>query len=160
MMLAVLVLVVALMIAGLAGSFLPFLPGTPLIFLGALVYALATGFEQVDGLRLAILACLTALSYALEYLSGAFGTRRLGGSRWAAVGALAGGIVGLFFGLFGVIVGPIVGAVGLELIYRQELGPGLKSGLGALVGMLLGAVAKLSIAIIMVGLFAFWTLRG
>jgi uncharacterized protein len=158
MMPAVVVFVVALMLAGIAGSFLPFLPGAPLILLGALVFALATDFETVGALRLAILACLTALSYALEYLSSAFGTRRLGGSRWAAIGALAGGIVGLAFGLPGVVLGPVLGAVGLELLYHKELRQGLKSGLGALVGMLLGAVAKLSVAMIMVGLFAFWTL--
>jgi uncharacterized protein YqgC (DUF456 family) len=35
-------LVACLLLAGLAGSVLPFLPRTPLIFLGALVHALAT----------------------------------------------------------------------------------------------------------------------
>lgn len=160
MMPVVVILVVALMIAGLAGSVLPLVPGTPLILLGAFLYALATHFERLDALQLAILAGLTLVSYALEQLSSAFGARKLGGSRWAAAGALLGGIVGLFFGLPGVVVGPIVGAVGFELLYRKELRTGLRSGLGAVVGMLLGAVAKLSIAIIMVGLFAFWTLRG
>lgn len=157
-MAVVVVLVIALMIAGLAGSVLPLVPGTPLILVGALLFALTTHFEPVGPLRLAILAGLTVLSYALEQLSSAFGARKLGGSRWAAAGALAGGIVGLFFGLVGVVVGPVLGAVGFELLYRKELRTGLKSGFGALVGMLVGAVAKLSVAMIMVGLFAFWTL--
>jgi uncharacterized protein len=155
---AVVVLVIALMIAGVAGSFLPLVPGTPLILAGALVFAVATDFEPVDAIRLAVLGSLTAFSYALEYLAGSFGTRKLGGSRWAAAGALLGGIAGMWFGLPGVLLGPVVGAVGLELLHRRELRSGLRSGVGAVVGMLLGAVAKLSIAIVMVGLFAFWTL--
>lgn len=154
------VLIVILMIVGVAGSLLPFLPGTPLILLGAFLHAWATGFDPVDGWRLLILAALTALAYALDYLSGALGTRKLGGSRWAMLGALAGGIVGIFFGPVGIVLGPIVGAIAVELVYRKEIGAGLRSGLGAVVGMLVGTVAKLSIAVIMVGLFAFWTLRA
>ena len=45
---AVLALVFILMIAGILGSFLPVVPGTPLILFGALVYALATDFQPVD----------------------------------------------------------------------------------------------------------------
>jgi uncharacterized protein YqgC (DUF456 family) len=157
---AVVVLVVVLMIAGIAGSLLPWLPGTPLILLGAFLFALATDFERVDTVRLVILAGLMLLSYVLEHLSGAFGARKLGGSRWAAAGALLGGLVGLFFGLPGVVLGPAAGAIGFELAHRKELRSGLASGLGALLGMFLGAVAKLSIAMVMVGLFAFWALRS
>jgi uncharacterized protein YqgC (DUF456 family) len=154
------VLIVILMILGVAGSVLPFLPGTPLILLGAFLHAWATGFHPIDGWRLLLLVMLTALAYALDYLSGAFGARKLGGSRYAMLGALVGGVVGIFFGLLGIVLGPIIGAVGAELIYRKEIAAGLRTGLGTVVGMLLGAVAKLSIAVIMVGLFALWTLRG
>lgn len=154
------VLVAILMIVGVVGSALPIVPGTPLILLGALLYAFATDFQPVDGWRLLVLAGMTALAYALDYLSGALGARKLGGSRWAMIGALLGGLVGVFFGLLGIVLGPIVGAVGAEFVYRKEIRAGLKSGLGAVVGMLLGVVAKLSVAVIMVGLFTFWAFRG
>lgn len=158
MMPGIVVVVVALMVAGLVGSVVPFVPGPPLILLGALIFAIATDFQPVGWWQLAILAGLTLCSYALEQLSSAFGARKLGGSRYAALGALVGGIVGIFFGLPGVILGPILGAIGLELLHRKDLGAGLKSGAGAVVGMLLGVVAKLSLAVVMVGLFALWTL--
>ena len=45
-LIAIHALVACLLLAGLAGSVLPFLPGTPLIFLGALVHALATDFSR------------------------------------------------------------------------------------------------------------------
>jgi len=142
------------------GSVLPFVPGTPLIFLGALIYALATGFEVVGPWHLVALGLLVALTYVLDYAAGALGARRLGGGRWAALGALVGGIAGIFFGLVWILVGPVVGAIAFELVYRKQVSAGLKSGAGAVVGMVLGGVAKFSLAVVMVGLFAFWTLKG
>lgn len=157
---ALLVLVILLMLAGVLGSVLPFMPGTPLIFLGAFIYALSTDFDPVGGWHLLTLAAIVALTYALDYLAGALGARKLGGSRWAVAGAILGGIVGLFFGLIGIIVGPVAGAVLFELVYRKEVSAGLRSGAGAVIGIVLGGVAKFSLAVVMVGLFAYWTLRG
>lgn len=160
MMAALVVLVVLLMIAGVLGSVLPFMPGTPLILLGAFIYSLATDFDPVGVWHLLALAAIVALTYALDYAAGALGAHKLGGSRWAVLGALLGGIIGIFFGIIGIVIGPVVGAVLFELIYRKEVSAGLRSGAGAVVGMVLGGVAKFSLALVMVGLFAFWTLWG
>lgn len=157
---ALLALVYVLMIAGVAGSLLPMIPGTPLIVIGALIYALATDFQPVGWWQLTFLVGLAAMAYALDYLSGALGTRKLGGSRWAMFGAVLGGIVGIFFGPLGILAGPILGAVGAELLYRKDLNVAFKSGMGAVIGVFLGVVAKLSISVVMVGLFTFWVLRG
>ena len=56
------VVVAILMLAGLVGAILPFLPGAPLIFAGALLYALATDFTPIGAGRLAILAALGVLA--------------------------------------------------------------------------------------------------
>src|SRR5207244_860460 len=50
------VVVAILMLAGLVGAILPFLPGAPVIFAGPLLYALATDFTPIGAGRLAILA--------------------------------------------------------------------------------------------------------
>ena len=160
MMSGLVALVFVLMLAGVAGSLLPVIPGTPLILLGALIYAVATDFQPVDGWRLLLLVGLAVVAYTLDYLSGALGTRKLGGSRWAMFGAVGGGLVGLFFGPSGILIGPILGAVAVELIYRKDLNVALKSGVGAVIGVFLGVVAKLSVAVIMVGLFSLWVFRG
>ena len=156
----ILALVFVLMLAGIFGSFLPLIPGTPLILLGALLFSLATDFQPVDAWRLVLLGALAVAAYVLDYLSGALGTRKLGGSRWAMLGAVLGGFIGLFFGPLGILVGPILGAIGVELIYRKDVSVAFKSGLGAVVGVFLGVVAKLSISVVMVGLFTFWVIRG
>ena len=76
--------------AGLAGSVLPFVPGPPLIFGGALIYAFATDWTPVGAGRLIILAVLAALAYVLGHVAGALGVKRFGGSWWAVGGALVG----------------------------------------------------------------------
>ena len=157
---AVLIIVYTLMLVGIAGSILPVIPGALLILIGAFLHALVSNFDPIDPWRLALLLVLTLLAYALDYLAGVLGTKRLGGSRWAMVGALAGGIAGLFFGPIGILIGPILGAMAAEWLYRKDVQVALKSGVGAVVGVFVGAVAKLGLAVVMVGLFTYWILQG
>ena len=149
-----------LLVLGLAGTVLPFLPGTPLIFAGALIHAFANDWQPVGIGRLAILAALSALGYALHYVAGALGTRRAGGSAWAFVGALAGGIVGLFVGLPGLLLGPPLGAIAGELLKSGDLRTSIRTGIAAFLGMLAGAVASFAIGVTMIGLFLWWAGRG
>ena len=154
------VVVAILLLAGLVGSVVPFLPGTPLILLAALVHAFATGFSPIGPGRLAILAGLTVLAQLLDYLAGAVGAKKFGGSGWAVAGALVGGIVGFFFGPLGLLLGPVLGAVVGELLKQGDLSHSLKAGLGTLIGMLLGTAARFTLAVTMVGLFLWWLWRG
>jgi uncharacterized protein YqgC (DUF456 family) len=149
-------LVAILLIAGLLGSILPLLPGTPLILAGSLLYAVVTDFEPIGVGRLLILAGIAALAYSLDYLAGAAGVKKLGGSRWAMLGAVVGAVVGVFFGPLGLILGPILGAVACELLVSRELGTSVRSGFGTIVGMLFGLAIKFSLAVVMVGLFLWW----
>jgi uncharacterized protein YqgC (DUF456 family) len=150
----------AFLVLGLAGTVAPFLPGTPLIFLGALVYAYATDWAPVGSGRLVILAALSASSYALHYLAGALGARRGGGGAWAFAGAIVGGIVGLFFGLPGLVLGPPLGAIAGELLKSGDLRTSVRTGIGAFLGMVAGAVANFAIGVTMIALFLWWAARG
>jgi hypothetical protein len=152
-------LVVALLAIGLAGSVLPFLPGAPLIFLGVLVYALATNFQPIGAGKLLVLASLAALAHVLEYVAGALGAK-FGGSLWAVAGALLGAVVGLFFGPPGLVVGPVIGAVAGELLKTGKVEQSVKAGVGALVGMVVGLFVRFALAFTMVGLFLWWLWRG
>ncbi|HSF19151.1 MAG TPA: DUF456 domain-containing protein [Vicinamibacteria bacterium] len=156
MMTAIHILVGVLFVLGIAGSVLPFLPGTILIWIGALVYAIATDFETLGPGGLIVLGAITGLGYVLDYVAGAVGVERLGGSRWAMLGAIAGAIVGIFFGLPGLLLGPVAGAVLFELWRSRDVTASLKSGMGSVLGVLLGTAAKFTIALIMVGLFFWW----
>jgi uncharacterized protein YqgC (DUF456 family) len=153
-------IVALLMLVGLAGSLIPFLPGAPLILLGAAIHAVATDFTPVGWGRLAILAALAVLSYALSWVAAAVGTRGYGGSRWAVAGALLGAIAGLWFGPLGLLLGPVAGAIAGEWLLTGDPGGSVRSGVGAAMGVIAGAIAHFAIALAMVGLFAWWVWRG
>ena len=153
-------LVALLLLVGLAGAILPFLPGAPLIFVAALVYALATDFQPIDGMRLAILGGLGLLAQVLESVAGALGARGFGGSGWAVAGALLGAVVGIFFGPPGLVLGPVIGAVAFELLRSGRIAYSLKAGFGALLGVLLGLLARVTLAFTMVALFLWWLWQG
>lgn len=147
------VLAGVLVVVGLAGTILPALPGAPLVFMGLLIAAWMGDFQKIGWPTLTILALLTALAVAADLLATLFGAKRAGASKLALLGAAIGSIVGLFFGLIGILVFPFVGAVAGELFARRRLDQAARVGLATWLGMLFGALAKLSLAITMVGVF-------
>jgi len=144
---------VALVLAGLAGTVLPALPGPILVLAGLVLAASADGFVRVGWPSLILLTLLTAAAYVVDLAATAFGVRRFGASRRAAVGAALGTIVGLFFGLPGLIIGPITGAILGEVWARRKIEGAGRAVAGASVGFLLGAIVKLAVVFTMVGLF-------
>lgn len=149
------VLTGAFLLAGLAGSVIPGLPGPPLVLAGVLVYGLATGFAGLGWPVLLALGFLAALSQVLDYLASVYGTKRFGGSKWGIWGSILGGLLGLlFFSLPGMIVGIFAGAVLPELLLgRKSPGAAFKVGGGSLLGFLGGTLLKLVFALVMIGIF-------
>jgi uncharacterized protein YqgC (DUF456 family) len=148
------ILVVLLMALGLLGSILPFLPGSPLIFAGAFIYAWYTGFSVITWKILAVLAGLTLISQVLDHLASIYGARRFGASRWGMLGAFLGGVVGIFIGGFaGIFLGPFLGAVLFEWIHGARIQVSLRIGWGTALGLLGGVLGKLLIALWMIGIF-------
>ena len=66
------------MLLGVLGSILPGLPGVPLIFASALVYAYATDFEFVGGWVIILLGLFALLAFVADFLGTAYGARRFG----------------------------------------------------------------------------------
>jgi len=148
------ILTAVLMFAGLLGSVLPILPGSSLILLGAFIYAWHTNFMIVTRSTLIELLILVVFSQALDYIATILGAKKFGASRWGMTGAFLGGLIGLFSGGFlGMMIGPFIGALLLEFIHGQDLKASLRIGLGTLIGFLSGTIGKITIAIIMIGIF-------
>ncbi len=140
---------------GLAGVVLPIIPGIPLMFAGMWLLAWAQDFVQVGPATLWILAILTLLSVAVDLLASVLGARRVGASRGGLMGAAIGTVFGLFFGLPGILLGPLIGAVVGELLHRPGLHSATRVGLATWAGIIVGAVFKVAIAFVMLGLFVF-----
>ncbi len=63
-------------------------------------------------------------------------------------------MAGLFVGIVGVLLGPFLGAVAAEFAVKRDLVLAGKAGVGAWLGMMLGAAVKVAVVFAMLGLFA------
>ena len=148
-----LLLALLVMGAGLLGSVLPGLPGTPLVLLAAIAHRLYFGAAGVSNLVMILLVVFTALSLALDYAATMIGAKKLGATRRGIIGAVVGGVIGLFFNVPGILLGPFVGALVFELTGGRAFKDSARAGLGATLGLLAGAVGKLAFCLAMIGLF-------
>jgi len=150
------VLAAGLILLGFAGTFLPALPGLPLMFIGMLVAAWADQFVQVGGWTIAILALLTAISVAVDVAATALGARRIGASPLAMLGATVGTLLGgIVFSIPGLILGPFIGAMAGEFIQGREWRHASRVGFGTWIGLAIGTALKIALAFAMLGVFVF-----
>lgn len=147
------ILSAALIVLGLAGTVLPVLPGTVLVWGGILLGAWIDDFTRVGVTTVVVVTLLAVLAWALEYVAGLLGARKAGASKLALLGAAAGTVLGLFMGLVGVLFMPLVGATVGEYLAQKNQAHAVKVGLATWVGIMVGLIAKVVLAFIMVGIF-------
>lgn len=151
-------LAVLLVAVGVAGTVLPALPGTVLVLAGLVLGAWIDDFTRVGGVAIAVIAAIAVLAWVLDYVAGLIGARRAGASRQALVGAALGTVAGLFMGLVGVLLMPLVGAAAGEYLARRAdagaHGQALRVGVATWLGILVGLLAKVVLAFVMIGIFA------
>jgi hypothetical protein len=139
---------------GLAGTVLPVLPGTLLVWAGIVLGAWIDDFARVSVTTVVLISVLGALAWGLDYAAGLMGAQKAGASKQALLGAAVGTVLGLFMGLVGVLFMPLVGAAVGEYLARKDETRAVKVGLATWVGIMLGLMAKVVLAFIMVGVFA------
>jgi uncharacterized protein YqgC (DUF456 family) len=147
------VVVLIIMIIGLAGVILPVLPGIPLIFGAAVLYAVLTGFREITLNLILIFAGMTVFGLVVDYLANYFSVRKMGGGRAGAVGAVIGLMIGIWFGVVWIIVLPFLLAVTFELVAGKQGRQALTAGFGAFIGLLFGGLIRFIIGCMMIGLF-------
>ena len=142
-----------LVLLGLAGTVLPLLPGTLLVWAGLFLGAWIDDFTRVGVFTVVLLTLLAALAWTLDFVAGLIGAKRARASTQALVGAAVGTVVGIFMGLIGVLFMPLVGAGIGEYWAQKNQQRAAKVALATWLGLLLGMVAKIVIAFVMVGIF-------
>ncbi len=162
----------AVMLLGVIGAFIPAIPG-PSLIVGAIVAAgFIYGWQQVT-VPLVVSIIVLALCFAIEYLAGILGGQKAGASNWGQVGAMIGLGLG-FFGLLpalpvggpliGIFFGPFIGAVIAEILYLMRdkslsaldrLQKSLRAGIGIVAGSVVGLVMQglLSLGALLVFVF-------
>lgn len=149
-----LILSSAVILAGLAGVFLPVLPGVPLIFAGAFIYAWSTGFQVITIGNLIFFAILTAVASAVDYIGGVITAKKYGASKYGLIGGVLGGILGLVvLGIPGLIIGQLAGVILGELYFGKQMKESFTSGFAMFVGYILGSTVKVFFAGLIVIVF-------
>lgn len=152
---ALYVVAVMVIVAGLIGTLLPILPGIPMIFGGIWLAAAVDGYRHVGKGWLIALGTLAAFGLLVDFAAASMGAKRVGASSQALWGAMLGTVVGLFFGLPGLLLGPFVGALIGEFTSGKSVLRSAHVGLATWLGLLFGTLVKLVISFMMIGLFAF-----
>jgi uncharacterized protein YqgC (DUF456 family) len=147
---ATLTVTILLFIVGLAGVFLPVIPGLIIGFAGLLLYAAVDGFHHFSPWTVALLGLLAVAGSLLDNLAGVYGAKKFGATKWGIWGAVAGLLAGLFFGPLGLIFGPLAGALAGEMIGGRDAGEAARAGVGTLVGFLSGVFIKLLLVVIII----------
>jgi uncharacterized protein YqgC (DUF456 family) len=157
----VLVLTSLIMLVGLIGTVLPIIPGTILIFAGALLYALVDRFQIVGWPTLVVLGVLAAVATTADLWASSIGAKIGGASGWSVVIGLLAGLVGfVVFNLPGAMIGAILGVLLTEIVRVGDWRLALKAGSGWVVGWILSTVVQLGIGLIMVAIFVWQVVQG
>lgn len=154
-------LTLGVMMVGLIGTMIPVLPGVELIWLAALVYAIAERFATIDPLTFTVLTALAAIGVTANIWASHLGSR-LGGASWQALLAglglgAVGFVVGLLVGGIGAVPGGLIGALAgvllVEYSRRKDWKEAARAGTGWLAGCLLSGLIQMILGIMMILLF-------
>lgn len=151
------ILIIALFAVGLAGAVYPILPGALAIYLAFLVYGWFFSFDSFGVWFWIIQTLIVVVLFVADYVVGAWGTKKFGGSRKSVILSTIGVIIGPFvIPAFGLVIGPFLGAFIGELLSGSSVIKSVKVGFGSLVGMFSSMVMKIILQIAMVVIFFIW----
>jgi uncharacterized protein len=148
-------LAITLMITGSIGTFLPVLPGVPIVFLGMLILAWQENFQTVSLMVITILGVLALLAFLVDFVLAFYTTKKAGASKYALWGLAIGSLLGLVLGGLGLFVGAILGALIGEYAFNRNLHQATVAGLSAGVGFVIAFAVKLLLLLLMLGIFAY-----
>lgn len=142
-------------ILAIVGAILPALPGSPFVLVGIVIYGFIVDFSFFDAVFGIGQVVLAAVAFFMDYIANVLGVKALGGSKAGMFGAILGVFVGMFAGPIGFVFGPVLGAICAELLTGKETWQAVRSGIGGLVGFLLGTTAKIFLIGIMIAWFLY-----
>lgn len=138
---------------GIIGAILPVLPGPLLSWLSLLLFFLLPEHEVGPwtlGITFALMLAVSAIDLVIPIL----GAKRFGASREGIVGGALGIVIGLFFfPPVGIILGPLIGTIVGDMIAGGTFAAAFNSGMGSLIGFLVGTSLKLAYSIGIIILF-------
>lgn len=142
------VLGILCVLAGLAGSILPLLPGPPIAYIGLLIQQLRQE-PPFSSRFLLIWALIVVLALVLDYLVPIWGTKKFGGTRYGVWGCTLGFLLAFWMGPWGVVLGPLIGAFVGEYLAQANSEIALRAAFGSFLGFLAGSLLKIILCFVM-----------
>jgi len=131
-----------LVLTGIAGSFLPVIPGPLVSWIGLLTLQIATPITKnyyILGITLILTIALSIADYVVPYLS----SKKYGGSKYGGLGASLGLVVGIFVPFpFAILICAFLGAFLGEMIYQPDFNIALRAAIGSFIGIMATNVLK------------------
>jgi uncharacterized protein YqgC (DUF456 family) len=154
-------IVLAVMLIGLIGVFLPVLPGIELIWLAALGYGIFHGFQWSGGIAMIVITVLLAIGLTSDLWITGLGLKSTGTSLLSIlVGAVLLGIGSIFFTpLVGILLG-LAGMALVEFLRHRDWRKAVSSAGSALIGCGLSYGFKFCIGLVMIGVWLIWVIFG
>lgn len=149
------------MLLGLLTLLIPILPGLVIMWLAALGYGIASGFNTLGIVLMVIITILAVAGSLVDNLFMGVGARR-GGASWSTIlVALVAGLVGTvaFPPLGGFIAAPLAVLL-LEYIKLGDLGKAWAALRGMAAGFGAAVVVRFLIGLIILSLWILWVWRG
>ncbi|MFH1354124.1 MAG: DUF456 domain-containing protein [bacterium] len=141
-------IVAFLFITGLAGIFIPILPGVGLVFLGILIYAVATNFASISTATIIIFGVVAILAWLIEYIGAAIGVRAGGGGKFAMIGLIIGALLGFISaGPVGILAGMLLGSFLGATYEGSSTNKASRAALFSVLGLLGAKVLQLLLAV-------------
>lgn len=138
-----------LVIAGIAGCMLPFLPGPPLSFFGLVLLQISSRHPFTTNF-LVVYGVITFMVLILDFIIPVYTTKKFHGSKYGIRGSIIGLFAGfIFFPPFGIIIGPAAGAFLGEIFSGKKAAKALRSAMGSLAGFIAGTTIKLALSVLM-----------
>lgn len=141
------VLAVLVMVAGIAGTVVPGLPGGVLVLAGFYGYWWSTGFTEPGAMFAAVFTVSGLIVVVTDYVAGMVSAKAGGASgTTAAVAGVLGLVLFAATGPVGALAGVVLAVMGLEVLQGADTDEGLHAGLVTAVGMLGSGVVQLIMA--------------
>jgi uncharacterized protein YqgC (DUF456 family) len=141
------------MLLGLIGTFIHKWPGTPLIFLAALIYALFKGFSTPDITWIVILLVLSLVAELGSRLLRDWLMPQVAVDKVFGLDVAAGSFASLV--ITDVLAGPVLGLILWELLIGKSLMPVIKRSGMLVLKLYVAATFRFSVAVSMIIIIAF-----
>jgi len=149
-----LVLGFSFVLLGIAGAFLPVLPGPIMAWVGLLFLYLSPSVEMNYWI-LGFTLLISILIGILDYIIPSYGTKKFGGSKYGSYGTTIGLVIGIFTPVpLGFVIGGFIGAFIGEMIFdSSNIKRAGKAAFGSFIGFLASTTMKFFVSLFIAGIF-------